>query len=165
MYSIASEILFDQPPPNPPTNTHLRTVQIFRYPFLNPLDLPPVIQCNPLITSPPKINVIFLQVFNIYLHGYVIIFCYFLIIVTTPTTTQPQHCSWVGHENKCKNPTTPLHHHTNSTAPEQHSLLTTKYSGISNNKQGYNNNNNNKIISFRSLRLTFIESNKIWYDQ
>ena len=36
-------------------------------------------------------------------------------------------------------------------------LMTTKYSVISNNKQGHNNNNNNinkKIISFRSLRLT-----------
>ena len=42
----------------------------------------------------------------------------------------------------------------------------TKYDMISNNKQGYNNNNNNKnnnniinykIISFRSLRLKFID--------
>ena len=30
-------------------------------------------------------------------------------IVTTQTTTQPQHCSWVGHENDCANPT---HHPT-----------------------------------------------------
>ena len=61
-------------------------------------------------------------------------------------------------------------HHTNSTcaprASEKHSLMTTKYSVMNNNKQGHNNNNNNdsnninnKIISFRSLRLTFIDSN------
>ena len=51
-------------------------------------------------------------------------------------------------------------------------MMTTKYNVISNNKQGRNNNNNinndnnnnninndNKIISFRSLRLTFIGHN------
>ena len=32
------------------------------------------------------------------------------LIVTTPTTTQPQHSSWVGHENDF------AHHHTNSTS-------------------------------------------------
>ena len=52
-----------------------------------------------------------------------------------------------------------------------HWLMTTKYSGISNNKQGHNKNNNknnnndnnnninNKILSFRNLRLAFIDHN------
>ena len=45
-------------------------------------------------------------------------------------------------------------------ASEQHSLMTTKYSVIRNNKQVHNNNNiDNKIISFRSLRFTFIAHN------
>ena len=97
------------------------------------------------------------------------------VFVTTQhnhNTTQPQHCSWVVHENDCANPPPPPPppHHTNSTwasgASELHSLMTTKYSVISNNKQGHNNNNiNNKIISFRSLRLTFIDHKKIWYNQ
>ena len=86
--------------------------------------------------------------------------------------TQTQHSCWVGHENDYANPTTPPHPPTTETqqrpltASEQHSLITNKYSVISNNKQGHNNNNkdnniNNKIISFRSLRLTFIDSNYI----
>ena len=57
-------------------------------------------------------------------------------------------------------------------------MTTTKYDMISNIEQGYNkninsnnnnntinNNINNKIISFRSLRLTFIDRNLILYDQ
>ena len=53
-------------------------------------------------------------------------------------------------------------------------MTTTKYNATNNNKQGRsnninnkNNNNyiNNKINSFRSQRLTFIEHNKIQYDQ
>ena len=52
--------------------------------------------------------------------------------------TQPQHSCWVGHENDFANPT--HHHPTTETqqqplrASEQHSLITTKYSVISNNK-------------------------------
>ena len=54
-------------------------------------------------------------------------------------------------------------HHTNSTwapwASEQHSLMTTKYRLINNNKHDNNNKINNKIISFRSLRLISIDHN------
>ena len=48
----------------------LGTVQKLHNPFLDPLDLPPVIQCNLLMTSPPspqKDYVIFAQVFDAYL--------------------------------------------------------------------------------------------------
>ena len=88
------------------------------------------------------------------------------------TTQHNLNTSWVGHENDCSKPTTP--HHINSPAASM-SLRTTfidhnKYSVISNNNKGHNNkhnNNNNKnenninkkIISFRSLRLTFIDHN------
>ena len=73
--------------------------------------------------------------------------------------TQPQHSCWVGHENDFANPTTETQQQP-LWASEQHSLMTTKYSVISNNKQGHNNyNNNNIIISFRSLRLTCIDRN------
>ena len=97
----------------------------------------------------------------------------FIIFVTILTTTQRNTTStlnWVGHKMTMQTP--PHHPPTTETqqqplwASEQHSLLTTKYSVISNNKQGHNNNNNNnnnninnKIISFRSLRLTFIDHN------
>ena len=87
--------------------------------------------------------------------------------------TQPQHSGWGGHENDFANPTHPTETQQQPLwASEQHSLLTTKYSMISNNKQDhnnninnnniYNNNNNNinnKIINFRNLRLSFIDHN------
>ena len=89
--------------------------------------------------------------------------------------TQPQHKCWVGHENDFANPTTPpTPQKLNSSLCEpQNNMMTTKYSVISDKKQGHNNNNsnnnnnnnnnnnsiNNKIISFRNLRLTFIDDN------
>ena len=98
-------------------------------------------------------------------------------VVTTPTTIQRNTTStqWVGWTRKrlCK-PHPPPHPTTQTQqqplwASEQHSLMTTKYSVINNNKQDHhhhhhnnnndNNNINNKIISFRSLRLTFIDHN------
>ena len=96
-------------------------------------------------------------------------------IVTTLTTTQRKTTSTqlLGWTRKwlCK-PHPPTHRNSTKASASliTHSLMTTIYSVISNNKQGHNNNNNinnnrnnnnninNKIISFRSLRLTFIDN-------
>ena len=101
------------------------------------------------------------------------------LIVTTPTTTQHNLNTVVGLDMKMTVQTPPSPPNPSPTtqtqqqspwapwASEQHSLMTTKYSVISNSKQGHNNNNNNnnnndnnninkKIIS---LRLTFIDHN------
>ena len=89
-------------------------------------------------------------------------------------TTQHNLNTVVGLDMKMTLQTPPHHPTTTETqqqplwASEQYSLMATKYSVISNLKQGHNNNNdnnnnnnniNNKIISFRSLRLTFIDHN------
>ena len=60
-------------------------------------------------------------------------------------TTQPQHRSWVGHENDFANPTPPHPtHHRNSTLALRSLRLTfIDLNMISNNKQGHNNDINN----------------------
>ena len=46
-----------------------------------------------------------------------------LIIVRTPTTTQPQHSSWVGHKNDFANP----NHPPTTTTETQHQPLGAPY--------------------------------------
>ena len=48
----------------------------------------------------------------------------YTIIVTTPTKTQPQHSSWVGHENDFAHPPTQTQHQPLG-APDEHLLTTT----------------------------------------
>ena len=73
----------------------------------------------PTIDSPP--HLLFLPssvLFSVFNKSMVLIFLDQLI-VTTPTTTQPQHCSWVGHENDFAH----HHHHPPPTTETQHQPL------------------------------------------
>ena len=66
-------------------------------------------------------------------------------IATTPTTTQPQHCSWVGHANDRSNPTSTQKLNGSIRKPQINQPLLNIMWPVARGNNTNINNNNNKI--------------------